>query len=234
MLDEAFEALKKYDWGTDIAVLAPIDAAVAETHDKPEARQDLENRLIAALKSDISRDAKDYVCRKLTIVGTAASAGPLAALLPDENHSHMARFALERIRAAEAGQVLRDALPSLSGKLKIGVISSIGDRHDAAATAALGALLADSDPAMARAAALALGDIGTAEAAKALHDAKPAAPETGPCVSDSQLKCAEALLADNKSSDALAIYKSLAGEPQTKLVRLAATRGILACAGKKS
>jgi hypothetical protein len=45
-------------------------------------RKDLENRLVAALKSDISRDAKDYVCRKLTIVGTAALYGGITELPP--------------------------------------------------------------------------------------------------------------------------------------------------------
>ena len=41
-------------------------------------------------------------------------------MLPDENLSHMARYALERIPAPEAAQALRDAVPDLSGRLKIG------------------------------------------------------------------------------------------------------------------
>src|SRR5271154_1820334 len=130
MLDDAFEALTKYDWGTDRAPLAPIEEAVAAAHDDAAARKNLEVLMIAALKSDISRDAKDYVCRKLTIVGTAASVPTLAELLADENHSHMARFALERMPAPEAAEALRDALPKVSGNVKIGVISSIGVRRD--------------------------------------------------------------------------------------------------------
>ena len=82
MLDEAFEALKKYDWGTDRAPVAPIDDAVAATHGKADARARSGNRLLAALKSDISRDAKDYVCRKLTIVGTAFRCRPWPACWP--------------------------------------------------------------------------------------------------------------------------------------------------------
>ena len=233
MLDAAFDALKKYDWGTDRAPLAPIEEAVTATRGKPEARQDLENRLLAALKSDISRDAKDYVCRKLTLVGTAAAAPTLAGLLASKDLAHMARFALERIPGAEAAQALRDALPKLSGNLKIGAIGSIGARRDAAAVTALNGLLKDGDASVARSAAMALANIGNAEAAKALQEAAPAAAETTQAIVDAQLACAESLLADNKKADALAIYKSLAGEQQTKLVRLAATRGMLACAGKK-
>ena len=82
------------------------------------------------------------MCRKLTIVGTAASVPALAGLLGDKDHSHMARYALERIPAPEAGQALREALARLSGNLKIGVISSLGLRRDAAAVSALGELAA--------------------------------------------------------------------------------------------
>jgi hypothetical protein len=52
-------------------------------------------------------------------------------------------------------------------------------------------------------------------------------------VIDALLTCAEALLGRNKKGDAISIYNSLSGEQQRRLVRLAATRGLLACAGKR-
>jgi HEAT repeat protein len=234
MLDDAFEALKKYDWGTDRAPVAPIENAVAAAHGNAEARVDVEKRLLAALHSEISRDAKDFVCRMLTIVGSAAAVPALATLLADEYHSHMARYVLERLAAPEAAQALRDALPKSSGKMKIGVISSIGSRRDTAAVAALSGLLKDQNPAIARAAAVALGVIGTPEAAKALEESQPATAETTQAIIDAQLACAEALLADSKAAMALGIYKSLSGDNQGRLVRLAATRGMLNCANKNA
>ena len=234
MLDDAFEALKKYDWGTDRAPLAPITDAVAAAHGDAGLRKDLETRLLAALGSEISRDAKDYVCRMLTIVGTAAAAPVLAGLLESEQHSHMARFALERIPAAEAAQALRGALPKLAAKLKIGAISSIGNRRDADAVPALARLLGDSDAAVARAAAMALGQIGTSQAAQALNTAKTSSAEVGQAVIDARLACAESLLASGKTADAHAIYQALSGDKQPRLVRLAATRGKLACAAKSA
>ena len=129
------------------------------SHNDAAARTDLENRLVAVLKSDVSRDAKDFACRKLMIIGTAASVPTLASLLSDKDLAHMARFALERIPAPQAAQALREALPKLNGSLKIGVISSLGVRRDAESVAPLAKLLTDSDPAVARAAAIALGDI---------------------------------------------------------------------------
>lgn len=232
MLDTAFESLKSMDWGTDLANVAPIDDAAVAAHDNADARRDLENRLVAALKGPLSVDARGYICRKLALVGSSASVPALATLLVDKDNSHMARFALERITAPEAGQALRDALSKVSGNLKIGVIGSLGSRRDSASSAALGALLRDSDPAIARAAAIALGDIGSVESAKALQTTLSAGNSGTQSVLDSLLACAEALLAGNKTADAHAIYKSLSGDRHGRLVRLAATRGLLACASK--
>ncbi|HWC90358.1 MAG TPA: HEAT repeat domain-containing protein [Pirellulales bacterium] len=232
MLDEAFEALKKFDWGTDLVVVAPIDDAVATTHGQADARRELEHRLVAALGGKLSRDAQDYVCRKLTIVGTAAAVPALASRLGAPHHSHMARFALERMPAPEAAKALRDALPKVNGELKIGVLSSIGARRDTAAIAAVSELLGDSNPKIATAAAHALGAIGGTESAQALAAAR-SSNDSQPAVIDALLACAESLLAEHSEAEAMKIYSSLAGDHQGRLVRLAATRGMLACASKQ-
>jgi HEAT repeat protein len=232
MLDQAFEALKTYDWGTDPKVLSPIDEALVATRGDAAARQALEARLVAVLKTDVSRDAKDFVCRKLTVIGTAASVPTLAELLANRDLSHMARYALERIPAPEAAQAMRDALPKIDNALKLGVMGSLGVRQDVASVPALVALLGDADVTVARSAALALGAIRAPEAARALREAKPEKIEAKIAVTDACLACAEGLLAAGKKGEAMAIYKGFIGEEQPKHVRLAATRGMLACAGK--
>ncbi|RIK84528.1 MAG: hypothetical protein DCC67_04830 [Planctomycetota bacterium] len=234
MLDQAFEALKTYDWGTDVAVLAPIDEAVVATSGDSASREQLERRLAAVLAEDVSRDAKDYVCRKLMAIGTAASVPALAALLPSAELSHMARFALERIPAPEAGQALREALASVAGSQKVGVVTSLAGRGENESVAALARLVGDGDPAVARAAVIGLGRIRTPEAARALESAKPADPQAKLEAIDARLACAEALLAAGKKAEALAVYKPLAGPQQPKHVRLGATRGMLAASGKKA
>jgi HEAT repeat protein len=233
-LDSAFQTLTTYDWGDDRDALNPIDDAVNATHGNAAARKELETRLAAVLKTKVSRDAKDYVCRQLMVIGTAASVPALAELLPDKDHSHMARYALERMPAPEAAQALRDALPKLNGALKVGVISSLGARRDAASVSLLAALLGDADRAVVAASLCALGDIGNSESAKALGAyAKQAPDATKAAVADALLVCAERLLNDGKKMESLAIYKSLAGESQPKQIRMAATRGILVASGKK-
>lgn len=233
-LDKAFDALKSYDWGQDRSVLKPIDDAIVASHGNDAARKDLAARLVAVLPSDASRAAKDFACRKLSIIGTEDCVPTVAALLPKAELSHMARYALERIPCACAADALRDALGKTKGKTKVGVINSLGARRDAASTSALVGLLDDADTQIAGAAAAALGAIGNPEAAKALGAFQKKAPESlRLAAADAYLACAESLLAAGKKAEATAIYKSLAGADQPKHVRLAATRGLLAATGKK-
>ena len=232
MLDQAFDALNSYDWGTDRKVLDPIDKAVVATHGDAAAREKLEKRLVAVLQSQVSRDAKDFVCRKLRVIGTAASVPELAKLLSEKEHSHMARYALESIPAPDAADAMRNALPKLVGELKVGVIGSLGARKDAASVSDLAALLSDQDSSVARAAAFALGAIRSKEAAQALSTAKPN-NDARLAATDATLACAEELLKAGKNSEARKIYSGLATSTQPKHIRLAATRGMLACAAKK-
>ena len=233
-VDEAFEALRTYDWGADRGTLNPIDEAVVATQGDAAARKELESRLLGVLKGGVSRSAQDYVLRTLKTIGTAASVPALAAMLPDEDLSHMARYALERIPAPEAAAAMRDALPKLNGALKVGTIGSLGKRRDAASVAALAGLLGDADTAIAAAAAYALGLIGTPETGKALGKQAKKAPEAmKPAIADASLICAERLLDDGKKAEAVVLYTSLNSEDQPKHVRLAATRGMLQAAGKK-
>ena len=233
-VDDAFNTLKTYDWGADRAALNPIDQAIIATHGDAAARKALERRLVDTLTGGISRSAQDYVCRKLRVVGTAQSVKALAALLPAEETSHIARYALERIPDEKAVQALRDALPKVSSKLKPGLIGSLGKRRDARSTGAVAKLLGDSDLQVARASAHALALIGTPAAAKELSRFAQKAPANMKIpVADARLICAEQLLADGQKSGAVALYKELQGKDQPAQVKIAAMKGMLATTTKK-
>ncbi len=226
MLEQAFEALKTYDYGMDRHVLDPINEAVVTTHNDPAARKALELQLLAVLQSKAPRDARDHVCRQLRTIGTAASVPALEALLPDPDMSHMARYALERIPDSQAGRALERQLPKLNGQLKIGVISSLGARGEGVSL--LRPLLQDSDEAVARAAAIALGRIASVDANKALASAKPR-PALASILADASMGCAEKLLASGHVKEAKATYERLLKNNPSELIRLAAERGLKAC-----
>ncbi len=233
-LDKSFETLKKFDWGGKDDDLRPIRDAIVASHDDSAMAKDLETRLVAVIKSDAPRAAKDFSLRALRTIGTAQSVPAIAELLSDKDLSHMARYALERNTAPEAAKALREALGKSSGAQKIGLLSSIGDRRDTGAIEAVAACLADTDAKIAAAAVAALGDIGNSDAAKTLTDFAPKAPAAlKMAITDARLSCAEHLLADGKKDDAKAIYQSLSGEDQPKHVRAGAKLGMVKVAASK-
>ena len=233
-VDKAFEALKTYDFGASRAALMPIDDAVVACLGDTRSRRELEKRLTAAMKADISPLAKEYVCRQLCLIGSAESAPALAELLADPKLSHWARSALEHVPGSKAARALRRSLPTLRGLEKIGVVNALGMRRDADSASALASLLEDPDTRIVGAAAAALGNIGTSASAKVLLKFQPAAPDAVRSVlADACLSCAERLAAAGKKTVAAAIYKALAGSPQPEHVRAAATRGLSLAVGKR-
>lgn len=233
-VDKALETLKTYDWGADREVLKPIDQAIIATQDDAAARKTLEKSLVNALAGGISRSAQDYVCRRLRVVGTAQSVEALAALLPAEDTSHIARYALERIGDEKAAEALRDALPKVSSKIKPGIISSLGVRRDKKSIKVIAKLLGDSDDQVAKAAAQSLGLIGTSAAARQLSRfARKASTNIKMPVADARLVCAEQLLVDGKNAEAVALYKELKSDDLPTHVKAAAMKGILTAATKR-
>ena len=145
----------------------------------------------------------------------------------------MARFALERIAAPEAVDALRRALDTVAGDLRIGMISSLGSRRDAASLPALAKLLGGEEK-LAAAAAEALGMLATPDAEAALAAAKPAGAAAAAVV-DARLACADAMLAAGRRGEARKIYESIgaaAGDAskthRDRAVRIAARRGLFA------
>lgn len=193
-----------------------------------------ETELLAVLRSDASVQEKSAACRQLAQVATKESVTTLAAMLGDEKLSHMARYALEKIHDPAADAALRDALNTVAGSPRLGVIGSLGARRDRQAVEALAKLLPENDSAVAQAAARALGCIGSPEAAQALQDAlSQAQGQNLLAICEGLFRCAETFAAEGQSASSQAIYdrlRGLAGAPQQ--VRVAALRGAILERGK--
>lgn len=165
-LEQAFHHLSTYTWSESRAPLNAIDAAIRATSRDAVARKSLERRLAGVLRTGAPFPAKQYVCRKLSQIGTADSIPALAPLLVDPALSHPARFALERIPDPGAVEALRRALAQTEGNVKVGIVHSLGALDDTTATGLLMDLLAGADADVAVAAASVLGRFATLDAAK--------------------------------------------------------------------
>ncbi len=223
----------------NFALAAAILAAAAATTTTAAFAAD-EAQLIAVLKSDATQKEKADACRELARVATKQSVPALAALLGDEKLSHMARYALETIPDPSVDDALRNALGKLKGRPLMGVIGSLGVRRDDKAVDAIAQRLADPDADLVQAAARALGQVGTIEAAKALSSALAGAPAANQAaICEGLFRAAESLAAHygwnaEAAAQSLAIYDRLRGLSQApQQVRAGALRGAVLARGKQ-
>ncbi|MBM4040766.1 MAG: hypothetical protein FJ290_19860 [Planctomycetes bacterium] len=231
--DAAFQKIRTAKVGEATGEFQAIaNAAVASLGDA-ELRKSLEKQLIGLVgDKEASFDARQFACRQLMMMGTAACVPAVAALLPDEKLSHMARYALERMACPEAGKALRDALAAVKGKELLGVVNSVGERRDAEAVPALAALLKGDDAELAAGAARALGKTAGDDAAKALAAVRSAASgRLRQAADDAWLRCADAYLAAGQKDKAKAIYEAMYAPAEAPHVRAAALRGLVAVGG---
>lgn len=182
--------------------------------------KDVETKMIGVLQSDASIKDKQDACRALAIGGTKDAVPSLAALLGDEKLSHMARYALEDIPDPSTKDALRAALDTAKGMPLVGVISSVGAKHDTTAIPTLGKLLGSNDADVSDAAAVALGRIGTSAAAQVLMAslAKPT-----PAIYDGLLRVAGSL----PRKEATPIYDALRKAPAPQPIRMAALKSAI-------
>ncbi|MHC4112619.1 MAG: HEAT repeat domain-containing protein, partial [Planctomycetota bacterium] len=225
-MDELFEKIKKYDYGQSRAALTEVSDKIRDAHGSRAELRKLEKSLVEVLQSDATQAGKQFVCRKLSIIGTTQSVPAFSTMLTKPKTSDMARYALERMPGKAVDEALRGALAKTTGKTQVGIINTLGQRGDKKAVGAIRKLINSSDALVADAAAAALGHIASPAATKALAAARTKTKgKLRLVVLDSYLKCADQLAAEGKKSEASAIYKQLSGEPAP--IGAAALRGMV-------
>jgi HEAT repeat protein len=129
-LTQSIDILKDYQYDQTQGVdLVWVEKQVGMASADRSVRSKVEQALIGSLKNAQTNDARQFLCRQLRTIGTAQSVPILATLLTDPDMSHMARYALGRINAPEAGKALHEALGKTSGKIKAGLINTLGMMH---------------------------------------------------------------------------------------------------------
>jgi len=190
-----------------------------------------EEKALAVLGSDASLREKAEACRELARVGTGKSVPTLARLLADESLSQMARHALEQIPDPSANAALRDSLGKVKGRLLMGVMHSLGVRKDAEAVQPLSGFLTDPDPAVADAAARALGSIGAVSAPVLERALTQGSNANKSAIMEGLFRCAESMSA----GEAARIYEKIRNLPDLPhQMRVAALRGLVKCRGAET
>ncbi len=193
-----------------------------------------EAALIAILRSDAPKAEKALACKNLSVYGSSEAVADLAKLLGDEQLASWSRIALEVIPGEAADEALRKASESLEGRLLVGTINSIGVRRDAGAVELLSGQLENKDADVASAAAVALGRIGNAAAAKSLQPKLAGGLiSVRSAVAEGCVLCAERFLEGGNAADATQLYDEVrkAEVPEQRIVE--ATRGAILARGQE-
>ena len=219
--------LQDLDYSGDQSALAALDRDLnAAGTDLPKLTV-MEARLVALLRrTDASIAARQAACQRLGTVWAATGAPSasalelLKAMLVDDRETDIARLTLERTPGAAVDTVLVDAVAKTTGRIRLGIIQTLTARAPVSAVAALATLLGDQDPATAKAAATALGQIGNAAALAALRSA----PATVAGLFEAKLTLARTL----PTAECVALLTELQGDTRAAPhQRASALRGLL-------
>jgi len=204
-----------------------MEREVGEAGNDPARRAAIEAKLLGLVKGDASVEQKRVLAEPLSWVASNASVPVVTPWLTNAELAHGARQVLERVATPEAIGALRAALVKVDGKLEAGLIGSLAVLGDRASVAAITPSLAAADPAVASAAARALGRLGGSEAAKALRAAAlPAALR--PVLDDALADCAARLVAEGQPAQAEGLYATLVDAQRPTRTRALGLRGLVA------
>jgi hypothetical protein len=217
--ESALQGITTYEFGQSRQPLSKVAELVRASQDDAKQRVELANRLAGLLELETTFDCKQFVCRQLALIGGPEQVRTLAKLFADEKLADVARLALDAIPGDEAAAALRSQLNTASGNARIGIIQSLSQRRDANSVKPLAALVLDPHTEVAQPAALALGNIGGAEAMAVLAKAKDETKgRLQQLVWEGYLRGADRLAADGEVEKSLAIYEeALAAAEPTSL-----------------
>lgn len=199
------------------------------------AAEEVEQLLKIIQSADAAENDRANAFEKIGDVAGPKAVEVLAGYLDDEKWSHYARFALQKMPGDEATEALLDALDTLQGDLKLGVIDTLGRRGDEEAVARLTPLLAASDTDVHAAAAVALGAIATSDAADALTEALAAEndPKRREALAASLLMVGQQLAKEGQADAAAELFDQLREADLPKPYRVGATQYAIRVRGAK-
>ena len=194
----SLEALVSLQYSGSQDAVASLRQAISDAGQDASKLSAVEAELVRLLdRPDTTYAGRQAICEnlgKLYSVSFARAEQPippvLVTMLADGTQVDLARLALERAPGSSVDAAFVSGLAQSSGRVRIALVQSIGNRRIASEVPALEALLADTDLAVSAAAARTLGQIGSPDAAAALARAPDAANAV---VVEARIRCARGL-----------------------------------------
>ena len=228
---ETLSAVESYDYGQSREALVKFSALVRAASNQNKLLPEIEQAMLGLLKSDAPFAAKQFICKELSLIGTSASIKTLSGLLKEEKTADIALYALERIPGEEVNKALRKAAGKTKGRIKVGILNTLGQRRDEEALKLFKKSINDKNPMVAEAAIAASGKLASMQAADMLTKQLEMAEANQKIhILDALLNTADQLRTDDTQL-ANSLYQGLYEDKQPITVRTAALRGLVVTLG---
>jgi len=211
----------KYESGQSVEPLRKFEELLRDSARKPSLRAELEAAMIRLLAPTSTFEARRFACQQLAVIGTDASLPALAELLKNEETAGIACLALGSRQSPKIAETLRNALHAARGRIRLQIISALGNQQDKQSVKPLAELARDSDAGVASAAILALGKIGGREAHAVIAALRK---EKNPAIA---FAVAEATLRVAEQTGSVALYQEMLAASQPANIRRGAFSALL-------
>lgn len=234
-MDAMLAKIATFEEGQDREPLGQFREMVYDSMGSPAQLRQIEARLLQFLKSKPTTAGRDFAFDQLTYIATEASVPFLSTMLEPADTAEQARFLLERIPGAAASEALRKRLAAATGNTKIGIINSLGRKHDTASVSAIAALISPSDKGVTEASLAALANIADPAAVKALASARTKLDGLlREEASEAYAACAEQVAKRGDKTNAIRMFREILSPQESADVRVRALAGLAELDGKNS
>jgi HEAT repeat protein len=218
--NSTFETDKSVKWQHELLDL------MKDVYTNKELQAETEKLMINFLQSDATTAAKKAIWMDFANIVTSESVPALLKLIRKQETEVIAMLIIDKADL-DVSRKFKSLLPKVSERTKIGIINHFGVKKDESAVDILYKSTKDINPAVAAAAFISLGKIGTSQAAGLLMKATDELPKPYTIdVYDANLICAGELGKSSRKDLAKKIYESLIGPDNPLNVRVAALKGM--------
>ncbi|MCW8850421.1 MAG: hypothetical protein OQJ81_10625, partial [Melioribacteraceae bacterium] len=220
--------IENYEYNQDGSPLYDLDKIIKNAMNENENLDFLEGELIKSLLANSTYDAKLFICRQLSLIGTHSSVTPLISLISDSHYSDIVRIALEKINSTEVDNGLLKVIEKVDDEIKRGIIATLAARKSYSSISTISEYVLSDDIELATIAASALGYIGGVESVEKIKSLlNKVTDDVKKVLFDSYLKCGDEFLALNKIEMANEVYTYVLDNSDFTSIKYAALKGLI-------
>ena len=233
-LDAAYTGLRAWGGGAENKSITPVRAHVERATKIYEVRVDAERRLIEVIESkEAGKPAKIFAAEQLYRLCDDDTIPAFERMLARPDTWDLACTGLEIVKYPKAGRVLVTAAETAKGDKLVGIITSLGNRHDPAGVPPLRVLADEGDARTTEAALIALGKIPGNESMQALDWCrKNLSRKMRPSATQAYLQCGFTSLEKGDKATAIALFEALLLDFEPVEIQADGLRGLIKARGE--